>query len=194
MKLFTIGYSSYSLIDFIQVLKEHDILFVVDVRSSPYSRYFPEFNKDNLKDNLKKEQIRYLFLGENLGARINASECYNSEGKAQYDRIAQHPLFLNGIDRLKAGLKKYRIILMCAEKDPLNCHRNILVCKNMKSYDLSIYHILGDGKIEENSLSEQRLLSLHKLNHDDMFLSAEERLERAYCLQGDRNAYIDPEK
>ncbi len=191
MKLYTIGYSSYKIASFIEILKTNKIDIIVDVRSSPFSRFYSDYNKEQLHKMLKNNGLRYLFLGDKLGARIQAPECYNSDGKAVYEKISKHPIFIEGLKRLKKGIIKYQVALLCAEKDPLNCHRNILICKNMKSNDLDIFHILANGVIEKNIFTEIRLLKLHNLFEDDMFLTYEERLNQAYFQQGDKIAFIE---
>lgn len=186
--LFTIGYSSYSKDSLIEVLKKHSIDVVADVRSQPYSQYKPEFNREPLSNHLQKNKIQYVFLGDLCGARISAEECYVN-GTADYELIAKHPKFKRGIQRLQKGLKKYRIVLLCAEKDPVTCHRTILVCKNLKSTDLEINHILEDGKLESHNLTEQRLMKLLKLDHPNLFKTYQQRLEEAYNLQGKKISY-----
>ncbi len=158
MELFTIGHSNHKIEDFIALLNQHQITAVVDVRSHPYSRYLPHFNKAPLEAFLKKENIYYVFLGRELGARREELDCYDKTGKALYDRIAKTDLFSVGIQRLLKGIKTHRITLMCAEKDPITCHRTILVCHQLKSYNLPIYHILPQGQLESHAELEQRLL------------------------------------
>ena len=194
MEVYTIGYSSFNISNFIRILFENKIDYIVDVRSSPFSSYYSDYNKESLKVSLKQKDIGYVFLGDNLGARIKAPECYDNYGKAVYEKISVHPIFLEGINRLKIGIEKYRISLLCAEKDPINCHRNILICKNLKSEDINIYHILPFGKIEKNDDTEKRLLKLFGLENDDMFLSYTERLENVYKLQGTKIAFVKNEK
>jgi uncharacterized protein (DUF488 family) len=191
MKLYTIGYSTYELSSFINVLKKYKIDVIVDVRSSPFSSFYSEYNKDNLRNVLKKNGLKYLFLGDNLGARINAPECYQNDGKAIYEKISKHPIFKEGLQRLKKGVEIYNVVLLCAEKDPINCHRNILVCRNIKSENLDIIHILSNGELENNNVTEIRLLKLHNLFEDDMFSTFEDRLNLAYTQQGYNIAYIE---
>lgn len=124
--LFTIGYSGRSMDDFIALLEEHKITALCDVRSLPYSSRNPEFNRESLKKALKSRNIEYVFLGEELGARPKDPSCY-TEGKAIYQKIAATTLFKSGLERIKVGMEKgFVLALMCAEKDPMNCHRSIL--------------------------------------------------------------------
>jgi uncharacterized protein (DUF488 family) len=158
MELFTIGHSNHSIEGFIALLNQHQITAVADVRSHPYSRYLPHFNKSALEAALKQAKISYVFLGRELGARPDDLGCYDSTGKALYERIAKTDLFSVGIQRLLNGIKSYHIALMCAEKDPMTCHRTILVCHRLKPYNLSIFHILPQGQLESQAELEQRLL------------------------------------
>jgi len=204
MKLFTVGHSNHSLDDFIALLKQHGISAIADVRSSPYSRYVPQFNKAALQAALAKERISYTFLGRELGARPKNPDCY-IEGKALYERIAATELFHEGIGRVLQGVRNYRIALMCAEKDPLTCHRAVLVCQHLREVNLDIQHILKDGELESHDSLEERMLNKHgftQLNREkagtqlsliqheiDSELCREEAIAAAYQLHGSDLAY-----
>src|SRR3972149_6405534 len=188
-ELYTIGYSTHSIGEFIKLLTMHSITAVCDVRSTPYSQFTPQFNRELLQKELKIYNISYVFLGEELGARSDNPSCYVN-GKVQYGCLAQEPRFYQGINRLVEGLTNYRIALMCAEKDPIACHRTILVCRNLRSRDIEIKHILGDGKIESNIDFEQRLLYILKIPRNDLFTSDEDLIEQAYDIQGEKIAYV----
>lgn len=212
MKLFTIGHSNHSIEVFITLLKKHSITALADVRSHPYSRYLPHFNQATLKASLLESGINYVFLGQELGARPNDTNCY-VDGKALYEKIASTPKFTDGIQRLLKGAKNYTIALMCAEQDPIHCHRAILICQNLQKFNLDIYHILKNSDIETHQSLEERLLDLHGLNQpklpqaiqlsifDEIVLtessttqySREKSLIEAYKRQGDRNAYVETE-
>lgn len=187
-EIFTIGYSSFSLKVFLNTLKKYKITAVADVRSQPYSQFKPEFNRENLKEELYKNNIAYAFLGEECGARVDDPKCY-IDGKVNYELVAKNPTFKKGLERIIKGMEKFSIALMCAEKDPITCHRTILVCRNLQSAGVEIKHILSNGRVEKHKDSEQRLMRLFNLNHPDMFRSEEQRLEDAYSLQGEKIAY-----
>lgn len=163
MALFTVGHSNHSIEAFIALLKQHKITAVADVRSSPYSRRFPQFNQVSLKETLKTANIAYVFLGDNLGARPKDQSCY-IDGMARYDLIAATQGFANGIKRLIKGAEKYHITLMCAEQDPIVCHRAILVCPHLQDVGLNIKHIHKNGVLEPHQTLEERLLKLHNLD------------------------------
>ncbi|BAU63480.1 hypothetical protein STA3757_08440 [Stanieria sp. NIES-3757] len=207
MELFTIGHSNHKIESFIALLKKHEVNAIADVRSHPYSRFLTHFNQSSLKKALADEGIRYVFLGQELGARPSNQECY-FEGKALYERIAATNTFHEGIQRVLNGLKKYRLALMCAEKDPLTCHRAVLVCQHLRHFDLSINHILKSGDLESHKHLEERMLakqgfkdftesekSVVQLSlfsqQENNLITKEECLQKAYKLQGDEIAYVE---
>jgi uncharacterized protein (DUF488 family) len=163
MKIFTIGHSNHSIGTFIGLLKRNSITAIADVRSYPYSRIFPHFNRDIFRASLKEVGIEYVFLGDNLGARPQDRACYVGN-MAVYDLIAANKNFSLGIDRLTKGAEKYQISLMCAEQDPIICHRAILVCQHLRKSGLEIRHILKAGNLENHENLEERLLKLHHLD------------------------------
>ena len=187
-ELFTIGYSPHIPDSFLRILNKYKITAVADVRSSPYSQFKPEFNKDQIAEFLKKNGIAYVFLGDVCGARVEDPSCYVN-GKVDYALVAEHPKFKEGLKRIINGMEKFRIALMCAEKDPITCHRTILICRNLTSRGINIKHILSNGRIEDQKDSEQRLLNLFKLNQPDMFRNEQQRLNDAYSRQGEKIAY-----
>jgi uncharacterized protein (DUF488 family) len=140
-ELFTRGYSKHSLESFLATIQKYRINAIVDVRSIPFSKFKPEFNKDTLYNYLKSNNIEYVFLGNECGARFDDPKCYRN-GKADYKLISKHRKFQEGLNRIQEGSKKYKIAIMCAEKDPINCHRMILICRNLKHTGLKIFHVL----------------------------------------------------
>jgi len=188
-ELYTIGHSTHTIDRFIELLSMHEITAVCDVRSDPYSKFNPQFNHETLQTELKRHGIAYVFLGKELGPRSDAPDCY-VEGKVDYNRLSQTGLFQEGLGRVRQGMKSYRIALMCSEKDPIMCHRTILVCRHLRGEGMRIRHILDDGSIEENGQAIKRLMVLLKLQERDLFHSPEEMIERAYDVQGDRIAFV----
>jgi uncharacterized protein (DUF488 family) len=191
-ELFTIGHSNHSLDHFLELLLAHQVSAIADVRSIPYSKYSPQFNKDVLESALRDADINYVFLGRELGASRSEDSCY-IDGQAKYDRIAQLPTFRRGLERVLQEVEHYRVALMCSESDPITCHRTILVCRGLKRIcpDLEITHILGDGTGERQEMSEERLVNLHKLQ-PELFgdlTSTSGLIEKAYDLQAEKIAY-----
>jgi uncharacterized protein (DUF488 family) len=187
-KIHTIGYSTFELEEFIKTIKSHGITAVADVRSSPYSKFKPEFNKKEFQKELKKKDLAYVFLGQELGARVDMPDCY-IDNKVDFKLVAQHDIFLNGIDRIKTGMEKFNIVLMCAEKDPITCHRTILICRALRALKIEILHILEHGQIEKHFDTEQRLLALFGLEEPSLFETSEQRINHAYDLQAEKIAY-----
>ena len=189
--LFTIGHSSHSIERFIELLKLHHIDTIGDVRSSPYSRFNTQFNRETLKSSLAKTDILYVFLGKELGARRSEPECYK-DNKVIYDRVARSESFNAGIQRVIQGVSKMRVALMCAEKDPLTCHRTILVARHLLPYVKQINHVLEDGSLESHRMAEERLLRECELTEDDLFSPIEHRITNAYLKRGCEIAYTEP--
>jgi uncharacterized protein (DUF488 family) len=186
--LFTIGHSTHEFPRFLTLLQQHGIEIVADVRSRPFSR-LPWFCRPSLESELKLNGIRYVFLGTELGARRDERDCYIGD-RVDYDRIAKAPLFQKGLERLKVGVSKGRIALMCAEKDPLDCHRTILVCRYAKEFS-AVSHIHADGKLESHEKAEARLLTRYHEDAYDLFRSRIEQLNEAYKRRGEEIAYVE---
>ena len=187
LELFTIGHSAHSWAHFIELLCKYDIQAVADVRSSPYSARFPHFNCQAVERNLKQSRIRYVFLGHELGARRTELQCY-VDGVALYERIADTPAFRLGLQRLNAGMQRYRLILLCAEQDPLECHRTILVCRHVRHY-ARVQHILSNGSLESHTDAEIRLMKEEGVPMGDFFTSHDMLLEKAYNQRAAKIAY-----
>jgi len=186
--IYTIGHSNHEIERFLELLELHSISVIADVRSSPYSKYNPQFNREVLKQSLQSKDIDYVFLGHELGARRDEAECY-VDNQAKYDLIAKTKAFTSGLDRISKGAQRHNIALMCSEKDPLTCHRAILVCKELKSLSYNILHILDNGSIETGLETELRLLALFGMVHTDLFRTKDEQLDDAYAKQADKIAY-----
>lgn len=209
-QLFTVGHSNLSITDFISLITQYQITAIADIRSHPYSGYLPHFNRDLLKFELLKSQIKYVFLGDELGARPKDLSCYLN-GNVVYQRIANSAAFKSGIERVITGLNQYNISLMCAEKDPINCHRTILISKYLQQLGVAVNHIIDHNILESQEKIENRLLELYgfDLEHNclkvpeilqlDLFaleqpvptkaISRQEFLEQAYLRQEAKIAY-----
>ncbi|HUI55632.1 MAG TPA: DUF488 domain-containing protein [Bryobacteraceae bacterium] len=188
--IFTIGHSTHSQERFIELLKLHGITAVCDVRSKPYSRWNPQFNRETLKEALRSAGIAYVFLGKELGARSDDPSCY-ADGRVQYDRLALTQTFKQGLERVQEGMEKYRLAVMCAEKEPLECHRTILVSRCLETRGIDVQHIHADGRLERHADTIDRLMRELKIRDDDMFRSREEVVADAYKKQEERIAYSE---
>lgn len=211
MRLFTIGHSNQTLQQLIALLQQQRINAVADVRSMPYSRRLPQFNRPELEAELPRQGITYVFLGEELGARRDEPEAYHGL-QAAYERVAKLPAFQRGLDRVITGLKKgLALALLCAERDPLTCHRAVLVSRHLANRGIDVQHIHGDGRLESHAELEQRMqmalqrLGVLEVSKGSLQLdllgnpvpqlpeaTSEELLEQAYCEQGKRIAYCKP--
>ncbi|HOD97383.1 MAG TPA: DUF488 domain-containing protein [Syntrophales bacterium] len=190
-EIWTIGHSNHSVEHFLHLLSMHGITAVADVRSTPYSIAASQFNREAIKEVLHKERIYYVHLGEELGPRSPDPACYEN-GKVVYGLLAATAVFAQGIERLRKGMERYRVAMMSAEKDPIACHRMVLICRHLSMHaddGLAIRHILEDGAIEDNAASERRLMQDLKIAEFDLFNSREEQIAKAYALQSQRIAY-----
>ena len=188
--LFSIGYATKPLTEFMVQLQSYEVNVVADVRSVPYSAAFHDFHRELLQRALKQQGISYVYLGKELGPRSTNPAHYDETGRVQYDRLQRADNFLHGIERLLTGLDKaLNIALLCAEKDPAFCHRSLLIGHNLaRANALPIQHIGFDGALESQAELEQRLVSLHDLEQD-LFAAADDLAELAYKRQVQATSY-----
>jgi uncharacterized protein (DUF488 family) len=186
--VYTIGHSNGTAERLLGLLNTHGITAVADVRSQPYSRFNPQFNREDLASLLKASRLEYLFLGHELGARSSNSACYRN-GRAQYSLIARTPVFEQGIERLRAQMEDRRVALLCAEKEPLVCHRGILIARYLHERGCDVRHILEDGGLEDHDASLLRLLALHGMQENNLFHTRDELLAIAYERQAEQIEY-----
>ncbi|MBW2063285.1 MAG: DUF488 domain-containing protein [Deltaproteobacteria bacterium] len=162
-ELYTIGHSNHSWEKFLTLLEEGHIEVLVDVRSSPFSRYATHFNKDILAKSLSRAGIKYLYLGDTLGGRPETEEVYDEEGHVYYDRMEKSIQFQEGINRLLKGARSYRVALLCGEEDPAKCHRRLLIGKVLIKRGVRIIHIRGNGRLQsEEELTAEEDYQKHK--------------------------------
>lgn len=185
--LYTIGHSNHPIAHFLALLQGAGIDCVADVRSVPFSRRFPQFSQKALAASLKDAGIEYWFLGDALGARPKDPGCYQ-DGKASYARIAATRAFKDAIDALIAAARVKRVALMCAEKEPLDCHRTILVARALAQQGCEVAHILADGSIAPHAEIERQLLRAAK-EGDDLFDDRAAALARAYDKRAGKMAF-----
>jgi len=176
--ILTIGHSNHALESFVELLRQHRVSALADVRSAPYSRFNPQFNREPLAASLKAAGIAYVYLGRELGGRPGNRSCYDDEGRVLYDRIAATESFRRGLERVVDGAVRHRIALMCAEKEPLHCHRTLLVARELDKRGVGVAHILADGRLESHGDAMDRLIGLAGLQPDgDLFRRARTREE-----------------
>jgi len=184
--IYTIGHSNRQWQELLNLLQMHGIGAVCDVRSRPYSRFNPQFNREMARDALKAAGIAYIYLGVELGGRPEDESCYEN-GLVRYDRVARSGFFRQGLARLKKGRETHRLALMCAEKDPLHCHRMLLVSRQLAEDGIPVLHILANGKLETQEQALERLLARLAISPGDLF--RDEAILAAYSEQAGRIAY-----
>jgi uncharacterized protein (DUF488 family) len=149
--VWTIGHSTRSFAQLATLLRSERIAHVVDVRSYPYSRFAPHFNREPLAGELARNGFGYLFLGAALGGRPDSPDHYDSEGRARYAPMADQLAFREALLRLRQGAGRHRIALMCSEADPTHCHRRLLVGRVLTQHGVELRHILGSGSVSRRA-------------------------------------------
>lgn len=166
--IFSIGHGNKDMNDFIAELKSNGITYLLDIRSKPYSKWYPQFNQDSLSEELKLAGITYVFVGDTLGGLPSDSTCYDEGGKVIYDRIKERDFFKQGLSRLTTANEKHiPVAMMCSEAKPEECHRSKLIGQVLLDMEISVKHIVGQSKIKSQ---EQVMLELNKgKNTTDLF-------------------------
>ena len=170
--IYTIGYGSRSVDEFIQVLQEHDIAYLIDVRSAPYSRYKPEFSREPLDAKLERHGIRYVFMGDTLGGHPDDDECYDVNGKVDYEMMKKTERYQIGIERLQtAAAQNQCVALMCSEGKPENCHRSKLIGESLEKRNIRISHI------DENNELQSQMHIINRLTGGQIPLFGEDAFQ-----------------
>jgi uncharacterized protein (DUF488 family) len=157
--VWTVGHSNHDLEAFVALVQRNEIAYLVDVRSYPYSRFAPHFNREELQATMEARGIRYTFLGLALGGRPQRDDQFDADGHALYDKMAQEPAFTEAIDRILRGASEHRLALLCSCGQPSECHRRLLVGKVLCDRGAELRHILPDGAVlteRSVALSENR--------------------------------------
>lgn len=192
--IYTIGYSGFMLDEFIKVLKKYKINALIDVRSSPYSKIYQDYNKLNLQKQLSSNGIIYRNYNNEFGARQEDIR-YFTDGYLDFNKYRKSKSFLEGIRKVEEGIKlNYNFALMCAEKDPSTCHRNIMVAKEFYSLGYNVKNILSNGYYESQESIEQRLVDHYFPNRDQLSLfsnalSWNDMVEKSYEYRNSEIGY-----
>ena len=186
--IYTVGHSNHQPDAFVELLLQHRIGLVIDVRAQPYSAYTTWFNREALAGLLRQHGVAYRFEGVALGARPTDPACY-AEGRVVYARVAAQPAFSAAVTRATAAASGTPTTLMCAEADPLSCHRGILLGQTLDADSVEVAHIRTDGSLESQEQLTQRLLRVRGLDQPDMFEPPELRRQRAYREQEQQIAW-----
>ncbi len=149
--IYTIGHSNHAMETFLDLLRGQHIQVLIDTRSSPFSRYAPQFNKDSLKQAVEEAGIKYGFFGRHLGGRPDDESLYDEDGRVVYSEVAKTFLFNDGLDRLIQGMAKFRVALLCSEENPSICHRRLLVSRVLYEQGFAVYHIRGSGAVQSEA-------------------------------------------
>lgn len=193
LQVFTVGHSNLSREKFFDLLGNAGITAIADVRSVPYSKFTPQFNQSELTAALRDVGVAYVFLGNQLGGRPDKGSLF-TDGVADYEKMAREVAFREGLERIVHGAERHRIALMCSEQDPLDCHRCLLVGRQLTEKGIDVVHLLGDGLVESHSKIEDRLLSVANLYKEDFFRPRSERLKVAYNERSKRIAFAEMEQ
>jgi uncharacterized protein (DUF488 family) len=190
-EILTVGHSTLPYQRFVELLRRAGVTAIADVRTAPYSRRVPQFNRETLVDALRGDGISYVYLGQELGGRP-ADRRFYCDGVADYEKMATAELFKDGLRRLLDGAGKFRIAVMCAEHDPLDCHRCLLVGRALAAQGVRISHIMSDGAVLPHAQIEDRLLQLAGRGGDDLFATRAEQLAIAYRARARTAAFAEP--
>jgi uncharacterized protein (DUF488 family) len=197
-RLFSIGHSNLEFPRFVKLLQQSGVSAIVDVRSQPSSKWVPWFNRPNLEQQLGDYEIHYHFMGELLGGRPRQADVYDADGRVNYERVKATPGFQRGLDRLSEPLEDFRLVMLCSEEDPIDCHRGLLIAPAMKERGIATTHIRSDGSLESQGQFEARLIEVTAVGVgllDGLFagsLSDEDHrqmLADAYRKQSQRKAF-----
>lgn len=196
--LFSIGHSNIPAARFTAMLRAAGVDVVADVRSMPVSRFCPWFSQKNLAPQLAGEKVGYLFFGEPLGGRPRDRALYR-DGVADYELMANDPRFKAALDGLLAEAEQHRLCLMCSEREPLDCHRCLLIARALAARGVTVGHILHDGAIESHAAIERRLIDLDGGDSEpfttELFVTGlEDRLAAAYRRRARAVAYRAKER
>lgn len=192
-KIYSIGHSNVPFSEFYGRLKEHGISAIADVRSKPYSQYLPQFNREDMAIRLKGGGIRYVYLGAELGGRPNDPSLYR-DGHADYFGMSKTETFKNGIARLISGAAKFKLAMMCSERDPSTCHRCLLIGRFMADNGVDVQHIEKDQVKSQFQVEQSLIERLTKRRRDGSNLPPfdpdnPELIDLAYNRQASISAY-----
>lgn len=198
--VYSIGYSGFLVDEFVNILEYNGINLLVDVRSQPYSQYYSDYNKDSFELKLKNKDIYYRNYANEFGARQDQKEYYSNEGFLDFELFAKSPQFLEGMEKLKNSmLQNYKFVVMCAEKDPFNCHRAILVTRAFHDAGFKIMHLLPAGEAMTQTDIEKRLLEKYypqrdQLSFFEQHYSTNDYIKKAYKKRNAEIGYSNEEE
>ena len=193
LPFFTVGHSNLDFLQFVKLLQDRSVDLLIDVRSQPRSGRFPQFSQPGFDKMLQDAGIGYLFLGEELGGRPEDADAYRQDGVVDYRARRKSYAFQAGVERVWNELQRASCALLCAEEDPLECHRFLMICPELVRRGIRPLHIRKGSKIESQEDAENRLLAAHGFGGvaaSTLFpQSRTDALEEAYDLQSGKFAY-----
>lgn len=193
LSLFTIGHSNHPIERFLTLLRTHDVRSVFDVRTAPASRRFPQFAKVRLTQALADAGIAYRFAGDALGGRPKDPALWQ-HGRPDYRRMIATSAATGALGDICRAAAQQRVCLMCAEKEPLDCHRCLMIAQDLAAKGTEVQHILADGRLEPQSHTEEHLLAWADRRQPELFQTAAQRLDAAYDMRADWLWKADPRK
>ena len=152
--VWSIGHSTHRIETFVSLLRKHGVAVVADVRTSPFSRFNPQFNRHSLQRDLQAAAIEYRFMGRELGGKPDGDEFFDSEGHVLYGRLAESPMFESGLSWLTRQVERTRVAIMCSEENPAGCHRFLLITRVLHRRGVVVTHIRGDGSRQRTEAVE----------------------------------------
>ncbi len=165
--LYTLGHSRHAIEAFVGLARGHGVGLIVDVRGQPYSRFNPQYNRERFKEALAGHGIDYLWFGDRLSGRPKEREFYGPDGKVLWDELRRSPALHEALDEVVMRAATGRAALVCAEEDPMRCHRRFLLTPPLTKRGARVLHIRGDGRLqpeEELRISEQAATDGGQLN------------------------------
>lgn len=149
--VWSMGHSNFTIDEFIDLALWREIQVIADVRSMPYSKYTPQFNRELFSSTLTKAGIRYQFMGDSLGGRPPEPDLYDEEGHVLYSELAKNPRFKSGVEQLCIDSERERVAMMCSEESPQNCHRRLLISRVLADQGVDTLHIRGNRSVQSNA-------------------------------------------
>jgi Uncharacterized conserved protein len=195
--ILSIGHSQHDTEYFIKMLKKHEVNYLLDVRSMPYSQFASDYDRDNIRAILLNNGINYSFMGECFGARQLDRTVYSMQGRVDFEKVKKGDVFKKGFNNVMRGIEQgNRIAFMCTEKDPIECHRAILVTRVFEQAGIHVEHIMADSSIQTQRELNERLLNMYYPDRKQFSifdvdnLSEEEHLLLAYKKQNEKIGYF----
>lgn len=191
MEIFAIGHSNYPYSKFIEMIKKYNINCIVDIRETPYSKYNTQYNKEYFREILKKDGFTYIYMGQEFGAKRGSKQSYNNEGYADFEKVIQEEIFLNGVDRIKNGIDMgYKIVLLGAMQEPIRCHRSIMIGRFLNKEGIHVKYILHEGNLATQDNIEEELLNKYFSDRNQISIDSllgtgqdkQEMIEEGYKL------------